>query len=311
MADDLRQADVIIIGGGPAGLSAAFWCAELGLDAVLLERGPELGGQLLWTYNPITTYPGIKASNGHEMRDKFLDHAEHFPFELHKGVDIETVSIDDREVGLSDGRRFNGSDLVIATGVRRRELGIEGEKEFVGRGILVSGAKDKATVAGKRVVVIGGGDAALENAIMFAEAGAERVVVVHRRPEFSARSEFMTRARELPAIEFKAPATAKALLGDDVVTGVVVEDSSTRATETIAADAVLIRIGVEPNSDFLSGGIDLDSRGYIVVDANCRTSRENVYAVGDVAHPIAQTISSAVGTGAAAAKMIVHSLHKR
>ncbi len=307
MKEPPKVYDVVIIGGGPAGLSAAIWCADLGLASISIEKESEFGGQLLSIYNPILNYPAAQAANGRELADAFIRSANNFVFERTTG---EAVAIDPASllVELNDGRSVSGKAIVLATGVARRRLGIPGETEFQGKGIqgkgiLISGAKERDRVAGKRVVIIGGGDAAMENAVMLGEH-AEKVFVVHRQAEFTARDEFMSEARRNDRIEFITDATVESIEGGDYVERVNVRQNSTGEPWAIDADNVLIRIGVEPNSGFIRSMVELDPVGYIKVNTSAETSVPGIYAVGDVANPISPTISTAAGTAATAAKAI-------
>ncbi|HJZ81235.1 MAG TPA: FAD-dependent oxidoreductase, partial [Pyrinomonadaceae bacterium] len=152
--------DVLIIGAGPAGLSAARWCDELGLDTLVLEQKEEVGGQLLSVHNRIANYPGVPADNGTELRDRFLAETKDCEFDLWTNVEIESVDLKAKRLSLQSGEQLQAITFIIATGLRRRRLGIPGEAEFAGRGIIESGARDRDAVKGKDVCVIGGGDAA-------------------------------------------------------------------------------------------------------------------------------------------------------
>lgn len=300
--DDL---DVLIIGGGPAGLSAFQWCRELGMSAVIIERSGEAGGQLLSIHNPITNYLGRTASNGSEILSHFLSQID--GFEPGSMIDGEVVELSTSPItaALSTGEAISARAAVIATGVRRRQLGVSGETRFVGHGILESGAKDKEKVNGKRVAIIGGGDAALENAQILAEF-AEKVYVIHRRSEFSARPEFVKAAAENESVEFLFNSVVTRFDGGDDLSAIQVSTDS--LDQTIEVDAALVRIGVQPNTEFLRGMIELDNGGYIRVDHIGATSVMNIFAAGDVANPESPTISTSVGNGATVAKYIHHLL---
>src|SRR6476620_8924962 len=151
--------DVIIIGGGPAGLSAARWCDELRLDTLLLEQSDEIGGQLHRIYNPIENYFGLHAANGVELLQKFASDLEAAEFDQWTGVSIQSLDLRAKRVVLASGEELQSIAIIIATGVSRRELGIEGERELVGKGIMESGSRDRALFAGQDVCVVGGGDA--------------------------------------------------------------------------------------------------------------------------------------------------------
>jgi len=304
MGNTRKDVDVLILGGGPGGLSAALWCADLGLRAAVLERGLELGGQLLWTHNPIRNYLGAEASNGRELRDVFLRQVGEKKVELVTNAEVTSVDVVDRRVELRNGDTKSATHLIIATGVSRRRLGIPGELEFVGKGVLQSGVRDREQVRGKRVVVIGGGDAALENSILLRETGAE-VTLVHRRGEFSARPGVFVAGKKKKGVEFVTGHVVSEIGGNDRVEEVSITDVSTGESKSIPCDAVLIRIGVEPNTGFLRDQVERDADGYITVDRFCRTNVSGVFAVGDVANPKSPTISTAVGMGATAAKSIL------
>src|SRR5256712_5843349 len=178
--------DVLIIGAGPAGLSAARWCDELGLDTLVLEAAEKVGGQLLSVHNPIENYLGVRAANGRELRDDFVEQTKDCDFDLWTNVEIHSVDLRDKRITLRTGESLQAIAMIIATGVRRRKLGIPGETDFEGHGIIESGARDRNLFAGKDVCVIGGGDAAVENALLLAE-GCPTVTLAHRSKGFRAR----------------------------------------------------------------------------------------------------------------------------
>ena len=294
--------DVIIIGGGAAGLSAALWCAELKLKTLLLERGAELGGQLLRVYNPIKNHLGIETENGREMRDVFLQQLENYLFAVRLQTEIEQIDLSDKSVILA-GETFRARAIIIATGVRRRKLDVEGEEEFQGKGIMESGARDANSVKNKNVCVVGGGDAALENALILSET-AQRVTLIHRREKIRARAEFVAQVKKNSKIEIFTETIVRGIFGNQRVETIELENLKTGKKIEKNVEAILIRIGVEPNTNFFGKKLELDEQGYIKITHNCETNIETVYAVGDAANPIAPTISSAVGMGATAAKAI-------
>ncbi|HMF55455.1 MAG TPA: NAD(P)/FAD-dependent oxidoreductase, partial [Pyrinomonadaceae bacterium] len=204
--------DVIIIGAGPAGLSAALWCDDLGLDALLLEQESEIGGQLLSIHNTIENYLGAHASNGRELRDRFAAQIEDSEFDLWTGVEIESVDLRARRIQLRSGEELQAISIIIATGVRRRRLNVPGEAEFEGRGIIESGARDRDLFAGKDVCVVGGGDAAAENALSLAEV-CPTVTLVHRGDRLRARREFIEKLRGEHCITVFTRARVRRIMG--------------------------------------------------------------------------------------------------
>ena len=297
------EKEVVIVGGGPAAISAAIWCADLGLKAVIIERSSELGGQLLNIHNHIRNYPGLDCENGRDLRDLFVRSLTGFSAECVLGAEISEICTRNKLVMLRDGRSFQGKALIIASGVRRRELGVTGEDRFAGKGLLESGARDPRVAMGKRVAVVGGGDAAVENALLLSEF-ADQITLIHRGPKLSARSEFTARAQNHAKIEILLDTTVQAFNGGTAVEEVELLNSQSKSATRLSVDLAIIRVGVVPNTELLRGKIDLDPAGYAIVNTCCETSVPGIYAIGDVANPSAPTIAGAVGTGATAAKTI-------
>jgi len=301
--------DVLIIGAGPAGLSAGRWCDELGLDTLVIERGAEVGGQLSWVHNPIDNYLGVHAKDGQELRELFVAETKECDFDLWTNAQIESVNLKTRRVVLASGEELQSIAIIIATGLRRRHLGIPGEAEFAGRGVLESGKRDRDQVAGKDVCVIGGGDAAAENALLLAEV-CPTVTLIHRGRKLRARREFSEQLHTHHCITVFPESNVRRILGNDRVAAVEIERGGAIKPFQMAVQGVVIRIGFEPNTDLIAGQLDCDSGGYVIVNSRQETSSENVFAIGDVANPLAPTIAGAVGAGATAAKVIAARLRR-
>lgn len=299
--------DVIIIGGGPAGMASAVWCEELGLNALMIEKEAELGGQLLITYNSIRNYPGIDTANGRGMRDLFLKQIRERNLEPQFNCEVAGADLAAKRIKLSTGKVLSAKALIIATGVRRRKLNVQGEDKFQDRGIVRSGARDAPNIKGKRVCVVGGGDAAFENALILSKY-AEKVTLIHRSDVFRARREFVERVRQNGRIRIESGLVVTELIGDETLESIRLLSPATGRSFIFPADALLLRLGVEPNTSLFAGQIDLNAKGYIKIDSTCQTSAKNVYAVGDIANPLAATIAGAVGMGATAAKVIAQTL---
>lgn len=302
--------DVIIIGAGAAGLSAALWCDELGLDTLVIEQGAEVGGQLLRVYNPIENYLGLRARNGREFRDRFSEQVEGADFDLWTEAEIESVDLRARRVRLRSGEDLRAISIIIATGVSRRTLGVPGEDELKGRGVVESGVRDREWLTGKDVCVVGGGDAAAENALMLADI-CPTVTLVHRGAALRARREFAERLKSEHRVTVFTEATLERIIGDERVEAVEIRRKGGLKPFQVAVQGVLIRVGVEPNTELFREQLKLDERGYIHVTSEQETNIENVFAVGDVSNPLAPTIAGATGAGATAAKVIASRLNKR
>lgn len=309
MSDEQRNFDVIVIGGGASGLSAALWADELGLSTLLLEKDAEFGGQLRRVYNRIENHLGVETRDGREMRDMFVRQIEKRGFIRRLAAEVSAIDAENKIVSLGD-TRFSAKALVIAAGVRRRKLGVAGEDFFQGKGIIESGKKEVAAAAGKTALVVGGGDAALENALILAER-AKKVYLVHRRHDFRGRLEFLEQVQSNRKIEILTETAVERIGGNERLERVETKNYRSGELRSLTADVVLIRIGVTPNTEILSGKLDLDIGGYVIVDGNCETSTKSVFAVGDIANPHAPTLSGAVGMGATAVKMIFGLLNSK
>jgi thioredoxin reductase (NADPH) len=302
--------DVIIIGAGPAGLSTAFWCDELGLDTLVLEQAEEIGGQLHRVYNPIENYLGRKTSNGKELLDLFAADVETAEFDLWTQTAITSVDLKAKRVSLASGEDVQSIAIVIATGIRPRQLGVPGEKELAGKGMIESAARDRQLFAGKDVCVVGGGDAAVENALLLAEV-CPTVTLVNRGKKLRARREFIEKLQAVHCITVFTESVLTRIIGEDDVVAVEIQRKQGLKPFQLAVRGVLIRIGVEPNTELFKDQLETDEKGFLVVNSGQETNVPMVFAVGDVSNPLAPTISSATGAGATAAKVIASRLNAR
>ena len=298
--------DVIIIGGGPAGMSALIWCYSLGLRGVLLEQSPELGGQMLQIFHRVLDYPGLIAENGRELRDHFAAQLDLLQLDYRTACDIEEVNLSERHARC-DGKWLQAHGIIIATGARQRRLGIPGEDRFEIRGVSFSATRDHSLYAGKNVSVIGGGDSAVQNSLILARI-CPSVTLIHRSDRYRAREDWLKEARENPRITIINNAEATAIEGGDHVERLVIEDTRTREINTIETEGVFIRVGITPNTEMFRGQIELDEAGFIKTDQRQRTSAEMVYAAGDVCRPVSLSVATAVGHGAVATKDLAETL---
>ena len=300
--------DVVIIGAGPAGLATAFWCDDLGLDTLVLEQAEQIGGQLHRVYNPIENYLGLKTRDGEELLEIFAKDVDSAEFDLWTGTNITSVDLKARRVSLASGENLQSIAIVIASGVRPRQLGVPGENEFVGKGVIESGARDRELFAGQDVCVVGGGDAAVENALLLAETCAT-VTLVHRGRKLRARREFAERLQPNNRITVFTESVLTRIIGDEQVQAVEIQRKEGLKPFQLAVRGVLIRIGVEPNTELFREQLETDEKGFIVVNSQQETNVPMIFAVGDVSNPIAPTISGATGAGATAAKVIAARLN--
>jgi thioredoxin reductase (NADPH) len=299
--------DVVIIGAGPAGISAALWCDELGLDTLVLEQQEEIGGQLLSVYNPIENYPGLRAHNGRELLARFSEPISKADFDLWTNVEVESVNLKAKRISVRRSEDQQSIRIILATGVRRRQRAISGEEEFVGHGIIESATRDRELFAGKDVCVIGGGDAAAENALLLAEV-CPTVTIVHRGKSLKARREFVERLDANHCITVFTESVVTRMLGNEELEAVEILRKDALKPFQMAVRGLLVRAGFKPNTELFREELQLDENGYIVVTGQQDTSVANVFAVGDVSNPLAPTISGATGAGATAAKVIASRL---
>jgi thioredoxin reductase (NADPH) len=298
----MADCDVIIIGGGPAGMSALIWLHSLGLRGVLLEQSPELGGQTLEMFHRVIDYPGLISVNGRELRDHFAAQLDLLRLDYRTGQKLEEIDLSRRRARC-DGKWMQGEAIIIATGARKRRLGVPGEEKFEIRGVSFSATRDHSLYAGKKVSVIGGGDSAVGNSLLLAGI-CPGVTLIHHSDKYRARPDWLEQARENSRITIINNAEVTAIEGGERVERLVIEDTRTREIKIIETEGVFIRLGVAPNTEMFRGQIDLDEAGFINTDQRQRTSVEMVYAAGDVCRPVNFSIATAVGHGAIAAKDI-------
>ncbi len=300
VVDDVSERfDLIIVGGGPAGLAAGLYAARMNLRAVLVDRGP-LGGQLLNT-ELIEDYPGFESILGAELATKMGDHARKFGLDVREFQTVRELDVEPdgtKVARLEDGPELRAPAAILAAGGLPRRLGVPGEAEFQGRGVSYCAVCDGAFFKGQELAVVGGGDAALEEGD-FLTRYASKVYVIHRRDQFRAQPLLQERARANPKMAFVLNAQVREIRGDDKVTGVrYVQDGVERE---LPVGGVFIFIGFVPNSGLVKPHVDHDSGGYLVTDRDLQTSIPGLWAVGDVRAQLTKQIATAVGDGTTAA----------
>ena len=290
--------DVIILGSGPAGLSAAVYASRAGLSFAVIEKDYMGTGQIAYT-EQVDNYLGYYGIDGFSLGEKFREHAEALGTEFIEGEVTELSRTDSGwKVALSDGNNFEAKTVIYALGASPKKLGIAGEEEFAGRGVSYCALCDGAFFEGKTVTVIGGGDTALSDALYLSKT-AEKVYVVHRRNEFRANASLVKKAEEAANIEFVLEAVPTEIIGAESVTGIKYTRNGTE--KTLGTDGVFAAVGSLPNTSLLKGTADLDERGYVIADESCITSAEGLFAAGDVRTKAVRQVITAAADGANAA----------
>ena len=292
--------DVIIVGGGPAGLAAGLYTARMDLKAVLLDRGP-LGGQLLNT-ELVEDYPGFESILGSELATRMGDHARKFGLEVRDFEPVLEIDVEGqggtKVVTLESGEELRAPAVIMAAGGLPRYLGVPGEKEFWGRGVSYCAVCDGAFFKGQELAVVGGGDAAVEEGD-FLTRYASKVHIIHRRNELRAQPILIDRARANPKIEFILESAVKEITGNEKVHAVHYEQGG--IAKELPVGGVFIFVGFVPNSGLLKVHIDHDEAGYLLTGRDLQTSVEGIWAVGDVRAQLTKQIATAVGDGTTAA----------
>lgn len=299
----MTNPDILVIGGGAAGISAALWAKRLGVVPLLLEAGPKLGGQLNRSYQRSTDCPGFYGLTGPEIADRLTDHlnAEDVPFRVNArvtGLSLETFMATVGEETIS------ARAVILALGVEKRRLGIPGEREFAGRGVSTSATRDRHLYTDKDVVIVGGGDGAFEEALMLDESGC-RVTLIHRSDNFRARPLYRDAVFANPRIRVLAHARPTEIIGDEAVKGIrlaVTPPDGAPQNVTLDISGVFLTLGVSPATTLVAGQLDRDADGFIITDRHGATSREGVWACGEATRPLLPSIVTAFGDGATAAK---------
>jgi len=288
--------DLVIIGGGPGGLSAGIYAIRLGLNTLLVER-EMVGGQIALS-DLIENYPGFPSISGAGLMEKFEGHARGLGLEI-KFTDVQDVAAEGRAKVLktSDGE-ITTKSVIVATGAKPRRLGVAGEKEFTGKGVSYCATCDGPFFKGLRVVVVGGGDTALKEAVYLSKM-AKTVYIVHRRDQFRGEKIQQKRAEEASNVEFLKSHTLKEIKGDKVVEKVVLEDLKTKETRVLDSEGVFIFVGINPTTDFID--VDKDESGFIKTNQKMETSVPGVFAAGDCRTTPLLQVATAVGDGAIAA----------
>ena len=299
--DGTHVYDMVIVGGGPGGYTAALYAARAGLDTLVLEK-LSAGGQMAQT-DQIDNYPGFEDGiDGFSLAEKMQKQAERFGAKSeYAEVSRLNLRADPKVLETSEGT-FCGKTVVLASGAVPRELGVAKEAELAGRGVAYCAACDGAFYRGKTVVVVGGGNSAAADALLLSRI-AKNVILVHRRDTLRATKIYHQPLLGRENVEFRWNSTVTELLHHDHLTGVRLRDMITGAESTVECDGVFISIGRKPASDLVKDQLEVDRGGYIIADETTKTAIPGVYAVGDVRTKPLRQIVTAIADGAAAVHM--------
>lgn len=306
---EIQKEKVIIIGAGPAGLSAALYTARADLEPLVMV-GSLVGGQASLTYT-IENYPGFPDGiGGAELGDLFQKQAEKF------GARIEFTSVDGVDLSQRPfkvqtyGKDYLAESLIIATGASSNLLNIPGEKELTGKGVSYCATCDGWFFKGKKVVVVGGGDSALEESL-FLTRFASSVTIIHRRDALRAGAILQNRIKEDPKIEILYDTIVTEVIGDEAVKALKIQNVKTGENKIFETDGLFVFIGHTPNTAIFKDQINLDERGYITIDQQMQTGIKGVFAAGEVADSQNRQVVTSAGMGAAAAIQVTHFLENQ
>ncbi|UGV41044.1 thioredoxin-disulfide reductase [Methanococcoides orientis] len=288
--------DLIIVGGGPGGLSAGIYAVRYGLNTLVLEKG-FVSGQIATT-GEVENYPGFPSISGMDLMDKFSEHAKAAGVAVESREILGIRSEGDRKIISTDSGDLETLSVIIATGANPRHLGVPGEKEFRGKGVSYCATCDGPFFKGRNVIVVGGGESALTDVLILSNIAAS-VCVVHRRDTLRASQILQDRAFAKPNVEFSWNTVLEEIIGDSVVREVVLRNTVTDEVWRTPIDGIFIYVGIEPNTEFVD--VEKDASGFIITDERMATSVDGIFAVGDCRAGILRQVITAVSDGSIAA----------
>ena len=304
--------DAIVIGGGPAGLTAGIYLARARVRTLILSEGT-IGGQMILTHE-IANYPGVENISGYQLSNIMKTQAKKFGCDIKANIQVETLNLDNdvKEVTLSDGARFTADAIILSPGGRSRRLSVAGEDALKGKGISYCATCDGDFFTDKEIMVVGGGNSALEEAVSLTKYSS-KVTIVHQFDHFQAFEYAIEEARSNPKISFIMESSITAFHGNEKLEGVEITDLKTGNKQNYAIDGVFIFIGYIANTEFLEGKVELTKWKEIVVDGDLQTNIKGVFAAGDSIAKRYRQVTTAVADGtiaALAASKYIHELHK-
>lgn len=291
--------DLIIIGSGPAGLSAAIYGKRAGLKLAVVEKNPMSGGQVLTTYE-VDNYLGLPGINGFDMGMKFREHAQEMGVEFTEATVTGITHQSDKKIVHTDQGDLEARALILATGANHAKLGIPGEEELSGIGVSYCATCDGAFFRNRTVAVIGGGDVALEDTIYLARF-CQKVYLIHRRDQFRGAQILQDEVKKLSNVEILYHYVAKKIEGNEMVEAIWLEDVKTGEEKKLSVDGVFVAVGIHPNTELFGELVSCDDAGYIIAGEDGTTDKEGVFVAGDLRRKPLRQIVTAVSDGANAA----------
>lgn len=292
--------DVIIIGAGPAGLNSALYSSRAGLKTLVLEK-TFVGGQAATTYE-VDNYIGVEKCDGATLAMKMEAQAKSFGAEI-KYEDVLDINIEEKRIKTGKNE-YKAKAIILAMGANPRTLGLENESRLRGRGVSYCATCDGNFFKNKTACVVGGGDTALEDAL-YLSALCKKVYLIHRRDKFRAVNHLCEKVGKNSKIELIMDSTVEKINGEDLMESIIVKNVKTNEETKIETDALFVAIGTKPNSEIVKGKIDMDNGGYIITDENMQTSKEGIFAAGDIRQKVLRQIITAASDGAIAANSVV------
>lgn len=301
--------DAIVIGGGPAGLTAGIYLSRARVKTLVLSEGT-VGGQMVLTHE-IANYPGVESINGYMLGNIMKNQAQRFGCDIKSNIGIERMDLngEQKQVVLSNGTIYSANALVLTPGGRSRTLGVPGEDDYKGKGISYCATCDGDFFTDKEIVVVGGGNSALEEAVSLTKY-ATKVAIVHQFDHFQAFEHAVEEARANPRINFVMESKVTAFYGGENLEAVDITDLRTGKVERFKTDGVFVFIGYVPNTEFLKGEMNLNQWGEIVVSSDMETSIPGVFAAGDAIAKRYRQVTTAVGDGTVAALAASNYIHQ-
>jgi thioredoxin reductase (NADPH) len=300
-----RSYDIVIVGGGPAGLTAGMYAARANLKTILIEKYMP-GGQIAIT-EEVEDYPGFEHISGAELAMKMADHARKFGLEIVSDLVTEVRSEGDysKVAVTAAGVRYAGKALIFCTGGSAVHMNVPGEKEFAGKGVSYCAICDGAFFKGQVIAVVGGGDAAVEEGMFLTKFGS-KVIIIHRRDKLRAQKIIQQRAFSNPKLGFIWDTIVERVNGDAKVRSLTLKNVKTGVSSTLDVGAVFVFIGFHPNTDILPPELKRNDQGYIITDYRMETSIPGIFACGDVRAQLVRQVTNAVGDGTTAAMAAVY-----